>query len=360
MANHIIYRIGALGDTLVALPALHSIKNHFREDKFILLCDKPSKGQRVLASQIFEGTDFFERIITYPSVISQNPLLRLPQILKLWHSIRRTRAKRLTYLAPSGRTASQTKRDLAFFKSAGINEIFATRGFDLPSKKPGYPLPFLPREAEMLLSRISKDGIPIPSAGMGITDLDLNKTDEEKFKKWLSSNKSDLNRPWLAVAPFSNQPAKIWPTERYVAVVKKLIDEYSIWPVVFGSAQESQMARSLISMWGCGFNAAGALEVRPAAVALSRCLLYLGADTGPMHLAATVKVPCVAIFSSRDYPGRWYPYGEGHHVFYKNIECEGCGLTECIDKKMACILSFGESEVFNACQELLKKRLSIA
>jgi ADP-heptose:LPS heptosyltransferase len=73
-------------------------------------------------------------------------------------------------------------------------------------------------------------------------------------------------------------------------------------------------------------------------------------------MAAAVGVPCVAIFSSRDYPGRWYPQGEGHRVFRSQIECEGCGLVECIEKQMECIKRISANEVLDACREILAAR----
>src|SRR5580693_8121793 len=66
MALHIIYRIGSLGDSVAALPALHALKGAFPDDRFILLCNRQPGSGRVLAGEILEGTGFFERVISYP------------------------------------------------------------------------------------------------------------------------------------------------------------------------------------------------------------------------------------------------------------------------------------------------------
>ena len=70
--------------------------------------------------------------------------------------------------------------------------------------------------------------------------------------------------------------------------------------------------------------------------ALERCAFYLGNDTGTMHMAVAAGIPCVAVFSSRDFPGNWYPYGNGHVVFRTPIKCEGCFLEKCIENEMRC------------------------
>jgi heptosyltransferase-2/heptosyltransferase-3 len=75
-----------------------------------------------------------------------------------------------------------------------------------------------------------------------------------------------------------------------------------------------------------------------------------------MHLAAAVNVPCVAIFSSRDRPGLWSPQGEGHQVFRSQIDCEGCGLVECVVRQNECLTRISATEVLDACREILAKR----
>jgi heptosyltransferase-3 len=43
-----------------------------------------------------------------------------------------------------------------------------------------------------------------------------------------------------------------------------------------------------------------------------------------------------------------------HKVFYEHVECEGCGLVECVEEKMKCILSIKPAEVFKACETVMK------
>ena len=45
---------------------------------------------------------------------------------------------------------------------------------------------------------------------------------------------------------------------------------------------------------------------------------------GPMHLAAAVGTPCVAIFAARNIPRQWFPYGAHHRILYHRVECAGC------------------------------------
>ncbi len=76
-----------------------------------------------------------------------------------------------------------------------------------------------------------------------------------------------------------------------------------------------------------------------------------------MHLAVAAGIRCVAIFSARDWPGRWYPYGEGHRVFRADIDCEGCRLQTCTERGNACLRRIQADEVTAACEEILQQRL---
>jgi len=127
--------------------------------------------------------------------------------------------------------------------------------------------------------------------------------------------------------------------------------------VVFGGKEDRVIGEWLLEKWGRGYNAAGALTLRASAAALKRCALFLGNDTGTMHLAAAVGVPCVGIFSSREPPGLWFPQGDRHRVFRSEIECENCGLIECIERANECLKKIKVDEVFEACRELLGNAL---
>jgi heptosyltransferase III len=92
---------------------------------------------------------------------------------------------------------------------------------------------------------------------------------------------------------------------------------------------------------------------------MKHCELFIGNDTGTMHMAAAVGLPCVAIFSSRERPGLWYPPGEGHRVFRSAIDCEGCGLVECIELGNECLKRISVEEVLSACREMLRDKVPV-
>jgi heptosyltransferase III len=353
--NILVFRIGQLGDTIVALPAIWAARKHFPRARFTLLSDRHPGKPFVLAADLLRGAGLFDRFESY--VVDNSPKGRLLKPLRLatlaWR-LRQQRYDALVYLAPSNRSAAQIARDRRFFSKAGIRQFFGMGGFpELPKKISDRPLEGTPQEADLLLARMDADGISVPPADRGCFDLGLGEAEAKDVAAWLQTVPDDGGRTWLGVGPGSKMPAKRWPEERFGDVVSRLIEEFDIWPVVFGGAEDEPLAGRLMARWKRGHCAAGKLSLRAAAAALQRCVVYLGNDTGTMHLAAAGGIPCVGIFSAREWPGMWFPYGEGHRVLRSKIDCEGCGLTACLERKNECLNRITVPRVLAECHAVL-------
>jgi ADP-heptose:LPS heptosyltransferase len=326
----------------------------------IFLLGQKQFNFRVVPEEIFKNSSLFEGFFfhrIYPGLLGK--IMKPFRLLKLLLDLRGEGFDAVVYLPLSDKATNLMRRDRGFFKLVGIHKIIGlSESLILPPKKPGEPLSPSLHEADIFLKSLATDGLKIPPPMTGKMDLRLTAEEEREFHDILSGLPPDAARPWIGVVPGAKKPANIWPLERYQLVVKGLVQKYKIWPVVFGSEEERFLGEKLIAAVGCGYNLAGLLSVRLSAVGLRRCRLYLGNDTGAIHLAAAVGTPCVGVYSSADRPGLWYPYGKGHDVIRTAIECEGCLLMDCVEKKMECILSIKVEEVAQTCEwklaELLK------
>ena len=353
----LVYRIGSLGDTLIALPAFHAIRQHFPGAFIALLNNAHEDRKRVMAQSVLPSEGLFDGWLTYPTGFSGTASFK--EQIRLLFELRRLKFDTLVYLAPRLRTAKQVTRDKVFFYMAGIR---AFHGFDglpapLPEKREGEPLPLIEHEADHLLYRLKLSGINVPKQG----SIDLQLTEEEHLqaRKWLEENCGEAldQKRLVAIAPGSKWSSKIWPEENFGQIGERLISELNLYPVIFGGREDNLRGTRLIARWKRGANAAGKLNVRHAAAGLSQCRLFVGNDTGTMHLAAAVGTPCIVAFAAQDWPGRWYPYGKGHIILREAVPCEGCMLRVC-DKENLCLTSIKVDKVFEACCEVLKKRIS--
>lgn len=352
----LVFRIGQLGDMIVALPALWAVRRHWPDAKLTLLCDAYPGHTHSLGAELLGPTGLFDSVEHYAAPSKDGRLRQLARRLKLISRLRARRFDALIYLAPSLRKPTQVRRDIAFFRAAGIGSIYGAGFFPpVPVKAPGRSFGEGPPEADLLLARLAADGIPVASPGEGSLELMLGDAEAAAVAQWRATLGSDGGRIWVGVGPGSKMPAKRWPLQRFGEVVDRLIARYDIWPVAFGGPEDRLDGETLLARWGRGYNAAGALSVRESSMALKSCALFIGNDTGTMHLAAAAGTPCVAIFSARDWPGAWYPYGVARRVFRIPLECEGCYLVECTDRRNECLTRITVDEVVEGCEEFLKQ-----
>ena len=126
--------------------------------------------------------------------------------------------------------------------------------------------------------------------------------------------------------------------------------------VVFGAGSEKALVAEMAScMKRKPVSLAGALSLREMAGVLARAALFICNDSAPMHLAAAMKTPTVAIFGpSKSVETR--PYGEGHCVVEKEFPCRfACDENSChYERYNACMDDLSVDDVFHAAEELLR------
>jgi ADP-heptose:LPS heptosyltransferase len=135
-----------------------------------------------------------------------------------------------------------------------------------------------------------------------------------------------------------------------------LIRRYGASLVIVGGVQESAAAAQLGPRWPPGQwldTAAERLTVLEMAELLRRCTIYVGNDTGPMHVAAAVGTRCVAVFGAQAPARSWHPYGEGHAVLRRQPPCRHCFLSECIQYQSRCVTETSVDDVRLACDRVL-------
>lgn len=145
--------------------------------------------------------------------------------------------------------------------------------------------------------------------------------------------------------------SKVWPAERYAQVAKHLGHAAGIKSVVvWAGEREKRSAEQIVSA------AAGHAVLAPKTSLLElACLVksakfFVGSDTGPLHLAASFDVPCIALFGPTS-PAICGPYGTGHIALHKPVA--GNDKIRCDDNTAMCAISVGD--VCEACDEIVSR-----
>jgi heptosyltransferase-1 len=156
------------------------------------------------------------------------------------------------------------------------------------------------------------------------------------------------------VHPSARWETKRWPAERFAQLADRLIAQEGMRIMIVGSGGEtSQIDQMLRQMNRPAINLAGQTELLQLAALLRRSNLLVSNDSGPMHLAAAVGTPVVAIFGPTD-PSRVGPYGDGHVVLRKEIDCSRCTRRACI-RDALCMKAIGVSDVFEAVRAVIDR-----
>jgi heptosyltransferase-2 len=151
--------------------------------------------------------------------------------------------------------------------------------------------------------------------------------------------------------------AKRWPAERFAEAADRLSDRLGAVALLLGSPEEARLTRSIRErMRSAALDLGGRTSLSALASLLGRCRLLLTNDTGAMHLAAALNVPCVAIFGPTD-PQHTGPLGSGHRCISRPPPCSPCRYRDCpIDHR--CMRAIEVPEVIAAAEALLDGSVS--
>ncbi len=96
---------------------------------------------------------------------------------------------------------------------------------------------------------------------------------------------------------------------------------------------------------------AGKTNILQSAAVISECKVILSNDSAPVHIASAMKKLVVAIFGSTVPEFGFGPYGKGHVIIGKKMECRPCGIhgkNKCPKKHFKCMTEITTQEVFEA------------
>jgi ADP-heptose:LPS heptosyltransferase len=348
----LVYRPGSLGDTLVSLPAIAEIRRRYPRHRLTLLTESPTDAvSRVSPWAILRESGWFDEVFFYS--------VRPASVADRWRNfslamqLRRARFDDIFSLAPP-RTARQLRVDSIIFRG-----VVGARRFHGASRAAWPPSVCDPAESEHEGLRLLR--IVDPSATEDtLSDFRLRVPDNE-----LAIGRDVLNdlgvRPdqmLIGVGPGSARSATAWPAERFAMLGRALLGQFrDLVLLAIGGSRERALCDRLCAAWGPrSHNLAGRLSVFGSASVLSRCAAYIGNDSGPTHLAASIGIPCVAIFSARNAPGQWRPIGRHHVVLEERPECAGCMLDDCVHQANKCLMRIETGRVVREAISLIESR----
>jgi lipopolysaccharide heptosyltransferase II len=178
--------------------------------------------------------------------------------------------------------------------------------------------------------------------------------DRQAAEALLTAAEVAASSPWIAMNVSARWETKRWPPQQFAEAADRLAEAQNI-PIVFmgGRAERPETRAVMARMRRKAVDLTGQTPVGLLPSLLRRAALLVTNDSGPMHIAAAVGTPVVALFGPTD-PVKTGPYGQGHVVLSHAVECRPCFRRECSRAvTLECLTGVTPEQVVRAAQQQL-------
>lgn len=194
-------------------------------------------------------------------------------------------------------------------------------------------------------------GIPTPNVEYR---LPIKQSHRLRAGQFLSKYGIEPQQAFAVINPMAKWETKLWRIDRFAQVADRVQRELHL-PVVFtGGSEDNAYVKAIKDqMKSQASNVSGQTDLLTLAALLERAALMITTDTGPMHIAAAVGTPTVALFGPTA-PWRTGPYGEGHRILRSTRACCPCFKRAC-PQASACMSDISVAQVVSAAAELAER-----
>ncbi|MCX8111228.1 MAG: glycosyltransferase family 9 protein [Syntrophorhabdaceae bacterium] len=338
--NILVVRLSSLGDVLMTVPAVISIKNHLPSSHITWLIEGS-------VGDLLSYQGFLERVIRFPRS-------------KLVYNLKKGYLKEaFSLLKGFVRELKAIEYDLIVDFHGIVKSIILSKiargnrliGFDMIYAKEYSHLLYDERingpdkrlhkvERNMLIATYLGAKKDVPDMGLKVPDRYLDYIDSFFKEAGISDNV-------FAINPFSSPGSdfKRWGMDRYSQLIKEIRSNIGADILILWGPGEEKEAEALVMESGQGVYLACPTNIPQLFALLKRVRLYISGDTGVMHLAAAAKTPVIAIFGPTDHRIN-APYGTDSIIVRKDTPCSPCKDRDC--KNRVCLDSITPDEVFEA------------
>ena len=330
-----------IGDAIMSIPALWAIRRRWPDAEITIL------GRPAIA-ELYEGQEFANRVMSLDGNL-KNPIVAERQSRELrgerfdcavlfqnafsaaWLAWRAKIPQRIGY--------ARDARGLLLTRAVAV-----PKAGEIPAHEAYYYLELLRRAGWL---------DEIPKVEQITLKLNPETVMRAEARICEAGSRSKMR---IALAPGASYgSAKCWLPERFAAVADALVDEFGADVILFGASSEIEICRKIAErMRHRPVSFAGQTRMNELPAFFSHCQLFLGNDSGAMHVAAAVGVPVVAVFGSTD-PEGTAPVTAKRILVRHAVSCSPCFLRECpIDHR--CMTRVSVEDVRRAGAKMLEER----
>ena len=175
--------------------------------------------------------------------------------------------------------------------------------------------------------------------------------DQSIYKPRLNTAKQNLDKKTIGINPGAAYgSAKRWYPKEFAKVANYLAKEYDI--IIFGGPGEEELAADIEKelQFTNYKNLCDKLSLKELAKYIASLDGIISNDSGPMHMAAALNIPTIAIYGPTDYRYS-HPYGTKYQIVTKNLDCAPCAKRVCPIKTHACMKDLKAEDVIKVISE---------
>ncbi len=344
----LILRLSAVGDVLRTLPAVMALRKHLPSSHIAWVVEEPSKT-------LLESQPEIDQVILLPR---KRWTEGMKSIGKAWETFKEIgqfvlelRKEKFDFVLDFH---GIIKSGMISFLSGSPKRI----GYDRKSSKEGNFLLSnikvqLPKEK---ISRYQRNFALLKGVGLEVKDFDarlhIPQRDKEYIESFLVKLNPPLRRPSIAIHAGTNPKAvfKRWMPGHYAQLADRLIRELHATVIFSWGPEELESVEAIRKeMTEQSVLGPETESLTQLGELFKHCDLYLGGDTGPMHIASLMGTPVLVIYGPTD-PVLHEPLGR-HKKVRKEVGCNPCRNRSCKDLK--CLKIITVEDVFKATKEIL-------
>ena len=345
--NHILaVTVAGIGDLILASKAIRALKN-----------GAPNKSLHILtsteAATLARNYPYVDQVWSLPIRELRRERSQILGILKTIFQLRRIHFDTAVNLYRVVSRHGAIRMGLLFrLLHAGEKVGHGSKGFGLFLNKKTPVEIFHNRHFVDAMTDIAALAGGVPDDGG--TEVFWDKSVEVRWATLFEKEGQETKPLCIGINPGADRPEKRWAPENHISVADRLAELRGAKMFVFGGPGEEDLAdRIEKAMQHPVTNLAGKLSLNELAYVISRLDLLVTNDSGPMHIAAAVKTPVVALFGPED-PTYTRPYTSPdlYRIVYRELDCRPCRKHRC--DRPQCLELIEAEEVLQKCFELLK------
>ena len=335
----LIIKLRAIGDVILTTPVIQNLRQQFPTAQIDFVVEKP-------ALPILTNNPHLDHVFLSPSG-KERSFARDWQFI---HTLRRQKYDVAIDLFGNPRSALIT-----LFSGADLRV-----GFNFRGRKVAYQVRISSRanhvhEVDFNLDALRYFSIPLsaiqPQVFIGDKEIERAKA--------IFTDLRFGDSAVIAVNPAGSWQAKRWPMTYFAKLANLIQQQYPVRFLILWGPGEKEIAESLVQLIGKAAQVHPPTNLGEQAALLSFCRLFIGNDSGPMHLAAAVGIPTLGLYGPTN-ARLQSPYGKYARAIYQSaIPCLGCNRLVC--PLMDCMNYLQPSDVLAAISQLgTESRFSLA